>query len=570
MSNDSLEQGWKRVTLSISSNVHTNTWKLTLHFDGLTKGHEHDPDNEVTALAPDGTEQSWPQALIWHEDQRQATEVIERFGGKLEEVIKAKTSGIHTNIQEQFTNLIKGAAEQVILFQLDLYTASTWTSNAIHSYPWEIMYWGGSAILRYYPVIHRVKCESPLPEPSLHASSIHRALIVITDGYMEEDPEFTAHKKLISSQFKEQGFSIDCPPSATAEVVKNILRNNHYDVLYIACHGRIDADAGVLELANGTFLTGQELKSALADSHQLAPLSMVVICACESAKPLGKNSTFAMAPFLVYSGLTRQAMGFLARVGISFGLDFGLELMKQKTYASSWASAYFRARRKLNKDDSYWPLARFFINYHQLNLIDQEYLDPPRPLPSLPGADTGHANLKLEEAGLRDWLRRYEDPDLVFVTGCMVTGKTLVLRSIKPPPRSAILRTRSQSILWIDELEWTTKVTDKVAITRGILQLMMTIDPTIDTEIELSDNRAAAGEQIDPGGQSSVSFFSGAAVESLQNRFGVLILENWPSNVAFPDLPLGPRWKTVVIASQLPSVGKDQCFLELNLLDKGH
>lgn len=510
-----------------------------------------------------------PSTQDWNTSQPDLEEHA-RFGLLLQQAMEAAMQQHHAHA---FTRLIADAyAGRVRLsFSIELFGKGTTKIEAHHGYPWELLKWNRLSILRDHPVLHWI---SPALQHGKEDLSGERAALVITAGTpSERAADLQDHQVQVVRALNTQGYGAALVSDPQPNTVLDFLKQRRYDILYIVCHGEPRNDAGgALLLGGGERLTGEALIDALNKYHRAAPLSLVILCACYSAHAFEGSPTFALAPMLVSQGVARRVLGFVAPVERAFAMGLGLDLLRQKPVSPSWEAAYFRARSK-QKGNPSWPLARMFVAQN----IPAQYgsraenvahsLLPPRPPPIDVAEQPELLERSLHMRGLTAWLRRPEDPNLVFITGPPGIGKTALAlklskqwqdlhenrrRSKSRQPALALHVELPEELVWVEAHE-----------------LPRREDGSIPEESLYNTLRSPVGMSSDKPGTEK----EGQAVQEKEEpdvplellaTSCLLILDAWPQHTSFPLLRLGPRWKILVTSRELPP--KMSCeHLELRL-----
>lgn len=551
---------WTNITLAAEPNNAPGSggWALTIV---PSEDSSRNPINcQVSLPAPGGPAGALPAALKWRQAAPPTDTEIKNFGLNLESAIRtARTDRcLSTEVINEFSSLMRDAAAGRLspLFKIDLFTEQTNKNHPIHSYPWEAMCWDGQQVLRRQPVVHLVNGPALLT-PSTNRSSW--ALVISTSHDRDETTSFETHLQLATRRLRDAGFSVDFIPKPTEAKLEHALKLREYDVLYIACHGHVgNGTSGELFLGESEALAGDRLCELLAPKHSNAPLSVVILCVCESARSGDEDLTFAMAPTLIRQGLARQVLGFTDRVDQQFGMAFCLKMLLHKAQCDSWTTAYFRARQTQNASPLYWPMPRFFINRSEPIPFElNTRRSPSSMLRSGPGPQQVLGR-SLELAGLGDWLQRPEDCGLVWVLGLPGIGKTALVRELvreawaldmkaneRTTGRSGggLRRSGPRELVWVhaSELEWTDNADTDARRIYG--QMLPTKQEPADTASRNDD-----------------------AIVQIMERPGLLIVDGWPSDIAFPKLNLSRQWKVIVTARRLPPDQKER-FWALRLAD---
>ncbi len=336
---------------------------------------------------------------------------------------------------------------------------------------------------------------------------------------------------------------------STKQELADSLARYSYEVLYIVCHGEIrKGRSGFLNLQGMDGLSGEELIDLLRIQHVDRPLSLAVICACNSATPSEDDAAFALAPALLRVGLARRAVGFTAPVLQEAAMALGIELLNQKLSNGSWEEAYFHAKAIL-KWGSYWPILRMFVSGTALRKYEVSgspaAWSPPRQVPYL-SDDKPASEFAARYPQLADWLQRTEDPNLLSVTGPGERGKTrLVVQLVR---YCQYLRTKRigdgarasekqgdgpREICWIPEVA-----------------LQELRKPDADPGESIWNWLDARARESAPRNERSQPLTKASDVLSASSC--LLNIDGWPVDRAFPMLAWGPFWKIVVTARSLP------------------
>ena len=233
---------------------------------------------------------------------------------------------------------------------------------------WDIpieLAFNGTKFLFKHPRQPAVRCDRILESAQIAPLAPKDRLLIATaheDNLPPTRDDLRAHAEALCQVAERAGFHVtwmeDATPGALRAALNSDRHDDRIDALYIACHGREDADHGGSLALRGGRVRGDNLATWIADRTK--PLKAALLCACSSATPGAFGGTTGMAQWLFRRGHVPVTMGYRSPVEVGWALGFTQHLFEHIGKGASIEEAFTAVRASQPNDEPQWPLPLLF------------------------------------------------------------------------------------------------------------------------------------------------------------------------------------------------------------------